>query len=78
MILLARAGWGSSTFSTIQEILDCDVVTLHVPYNEIESFRLRIYLMKKTQKIENIVLIINTARGGVINELDLLKVIKER
>ena len=40
---------GSSTFYNT-EILDCDVVTLHVPYNEVESFRLRIYLMKKKLK----------------------------
>ena len=70
---------GSSTFSTIQEILDCDVVTLHVPYSEVGEFPTKdLFDEEKLKRLRTSVLIINTARGGVINELDLLKVIKER
>ena len=70
---------GASTFSTIQEILDCDVVTLHVPYNEVGEFPTKdLFDEEKLKRLRTSVLNINTARGGVINELDLLKVIKER
>ena len=70
---------GSSTFSTMQQILDCDVVTLHVPYNEVGEFPTKdLFDEEKLKRLRRSVLIINTARGGVINELDLLKVIKER
>ena len=70
---------GSSRFSPMQEILDCDVVTLHVPYNEAGKFPTKdLFDEEKLKRLRRSVLIINTARGGVINELDLLKVINER
>ena len=69
----------SSTLSTIEEILDCDVETLHVPYNEIGEFATKDLIdEERLKRLRTSVLIINAARGGVINELDLLKVIKER
>ena len=76
---LQEWGGGSSTFSSMQEILDCDVVTLHVPYNEVGRFPTKdLFDEEKLKRLRRSVLIINTARGGVINELDLLKVVKER
>ncbi len=69
----------SATFSTMQDILDCDVVTLHIPYNEAGRFPTKdLFDEEKLKRLRRSALIINTARGGVINELDLLKVIKER
>ncbi len=69
----------SSIFSTMQQILDCDVVTMHVPYNGEGRFPTKdLFDEGKLKRLKRSALIINTARGGVINELDLLKVIKER
>lgn len=76
---LQECNGGSPVFSTMQEILDCDVVTLHVPYNEDGKFPTKdLFDEEKLKRLRRSVLIINTARGGVINESDLLKVIKER
>ena len=53
---------------------NCDYVSLHVPLNE-KTKNLIDYSRLKNMKRE--VIIINTARGGIINENDLDKALRE-
>ena len=67
-----------SFFSDIEEIIACDVVTLHVPLVREGPFPtenlITLSLLKKMKKNT---LVINTSRGGVINESDLLDFLSE-
>ena len=68
-----------SLFSDIEEIIDCDVVTLHVPLVKEGRFRTEsLITLSSLKKMKENALIINTSRGGVINESDLLDLFLER
>lgn len=60
--------------STIEELfMHIDVLSIHLPYNEETHFLLDKLLLMHLKKH---VFIVNTSRGGVINELDLLQLLK--
>ena len=66
---------GSKVESLDDGLKTCDYLSLHVPLTEktrnmIDYTRLR--------KMKNTVIIINTSRGGIINEIDLNKAINEK
>ncbi len=58
--------------SSLEEILNCDVLTFHVPYTETGEFKTRYWLDESTLKNRKFDIIINAARGGVINEQAVL------
>ena len=53
---------------------DMDAISLHVPLNENTKNLINYELLKK---MKNSCIIINAARGGIINEIDLDKALKE-
>jgi len=56
-------------FATIQEILkQSDIISLHVP---LDSKTEKMITLRELQIMKHSAIIINTARGGIINELDL-------
>lgn len=58
--------------ATLDEVLSCDIITLHVPYAEDGNYPTR-YLLDESEFINyDFDVVINTARGGVINEASLL------
>jgi len=70
---------GKSFFSDIEEIIDCDVVTLHVPLVKEGRFRTEsLITLSSLKKMKGNALLINTSRGGVINESDLIDLLLER
>jgi erythronate-4-phosphate dehydrogenase len=55
------------------KILDCDLISLHVPYTENGKHPTKNLINKDTlSRLDNKILI-NSSRGGVVNEEDLLK-----
>ncbi|MFZ1519601.1 MAG: 4-phosphoerythronate dehydrogenase [Ignavibacteriaceae bacterium] len=66
-------------FVEFDEILKCDVITLHTPLN-LSGIDKTLYLLnqKNLDKLENGTILINSSRGAVINNLDLLNVINNK
>lgn len=60
------------TSSTLDEILDCDVLTFHVPLTHSGDFPTHHWLNKEKLSGRSFKLILNAARGGVIDEKSLL------
>lgn len=58
--------------SSMEEILQCDVLTFHVPYSEAGEFQTRYWLDELKLKDHSFKVIINAARGGIINEQAVL------
>ena len=66
---------GGKKVDTIDSIVaDIDYISLHMPINEKTKNMINFDLMKK---MKNTCIIINTARGGIINEGDLNKALNE-
>lgn len=66
-------------FVSLSEILKCDIITLHTPLNQ-SGIDKTLHLINKnnlTELKENTILI-NTSRGAVINNNDLLESIKRK
>lgn len=75
---LKRLG-DTRNFAELDEIFECDIVTLHVPLNitgEDKTFHL--FDFEKLKKLKTNSILINTSRGAVINNSDLLKVIDKK
>ena len=72
---LKRSG-DTREFSEFEEILKCDVITLHTPLN-LSGIDKTFYLLnqKNLDKLKDGTILINSSRGAVINNLDLLNVI---
>lgn len=63
-------------FAELDEIIECDIVTLHVPLNLAgEDKTYHLFDFEKLRKLKTNSILINTSRGAVINNADLLKVI---
>ncbi|MEQ8523162.1 4-phosphoerythronate dehydrogenase [Gracilimonas sp.] len=58
---------------SLQEVLNCDILTFHVPLNRKGNYSTFHWLDEEKLKGRSYKLIINAARGGVINELALMK-----
>ncbi len=69
---------GSNEYVTLDEILKCDVITLHVPlsYTGIDK-TLNIISKEKIERLKKDAVLINTSRGEVIDNLFLKKELKE-
>lgn len=58
---------------SFNKILECDLISLHVPYTENGKYPTKNLINEDTlSKLDNKILI-NSSRGGVVNEEDLLK-----
>lgn len=66
-------------FAELNEILKCDIISLHTPLN-ISGIDKTFHLISKENldKIKDGTILINTSRGAVINNDDLLKVIETK
>lgn len=75
---LKRAG-DKRFFVELDEILNCDVITLHTPLN-LTGIDKTHHLLNKDNltKIKNGSVLINTSRGSVINNYDLLNLIDRK
>ncbi|ANW96302.1 hypothetical protein AXE80_08435 [Wenyingzhuangia fucanilytica] len=62
--------------NSLEELLSTvDVLSIHLPYNDETHFILNeknLFLLKESA------VIVNTARGGLVNEIDLLNLLKEK
>ncbi len=68
----------SSLFVSLDEVLDADIITIHVPLIK-EGLDPTYHLITETElkKVKDEAVLINTARGGVVDEFALLNKIKE-
>lgn len=63
-------------FLSLDEVFSrCDIVTLHVPLNDETK---NLVTLEHLAKMSSDALIINAARGGVVNEDDLMTVLKDK
>lgn len=62
--------------ASTEEVLNCDILTFHVPLNKAGAHSTFHWLDEEKLRNRNFELIINAARGGVINELELLKALE--
>ena len=75
---LKRTG-DKRNFVELDEILKCDIVTLHTPLN-LDGIDKTYYLFNKDNlnKLKDGAILINSSRGAVINNLDLLIAIEKK
>jgi erythronate-4-phosphate dehydrogenase len=75
---LQRSG-DKRNFVRLDEILNCDIISLHTPLN-IDGFDKTYHLLNSNNlnMIKDGAIIINTSRGAVINNLDLLSAIEKK
>lgn len=59
--------------ASLQDVLSADILTLHIPLKRKTDYPTYHWLDEKKLEVNNFDLVINTARGGVINEQALLK-----
>lgn len=66
-------------FVKLDEILNCDIISLHTPLN-IDGFDKTYHLLNSNNlnMLKDEAIIINTSRGAVINNLDLLSAIEKK
>lgn len=65
--------------ASLDDVLNCDVVTLHVPLIKDGEYKTHYMLCKEQlMKLKPNAILINAARGEVINNSDLLNVLKQR
>jgi len=64
---------GQLNFSTLDDVLDCNIVSLHIPLTDDGNFPTKHLLSKNEFEDRSIELLINASRGGVINEKDLIR-----
>jgi erythronate-4-phosphate dehydrogenase len=71
---LKRAGF-KSDFSSLDEVLKCDIVTLHVPLNKggIDN-TFHLIGKKELEKMQNGAILINASRGEVVDNVALNKI----
>lgn len=62
--------------ASLDEILQCDVLTFHVPYESKGEFATRYWLDQKKLEDNAFRIVINAARGGIIQEEAVLKAFK--
>ena len=55
----------------LDDVLNCDVLTFHVPYTETGEFKTRYWLDESKLENNSFKIVINAARGGVIHEQTL-------
>lgn len=66
-------------FVDLDEILKCDIITLHTPLNlDGIDKTYHLFNIDNLNKLKNNTILINTSRGAVINNLDLLDVILKK
>jgi len=66
-------------FVSLDDILKCDIITLHVPLNNEGKYKtLDLFNKEKFSKVNRGCIFINTSRGNVVNENDLLDAIKNK
>lgn len=63
------------TSASISDILNCDLLTLHVPLTKTTKHPTAHFIDRDFLEGNNFELIINASRGGVINEQDLIEAI---
>lgn len=63
--------------ATLDEVLSCEILSLHVPLNEEGDHPTRYWLDEEKLAHRDYHLIINAARGGVVREQALLKAFKK-
>lgn len=74
--LLARKGVAG--LGTIDEVLECDVVTLHVPLTEAgEDATVHLLDSKRLRAMRNNQMLINTCRGAVVDNQALLALLEQ-
>ena len=63
-------------FTSVDEIIEtCDFISIHLPLIPETAYLLNYNLMSRMKKNA---IIINTARGGIINEDDLARILSEK
>ncbi len=60
---------------SLDEVLKSDIITIHAPLNENTKNLLN---YEKLEKIKNGAILVNVARGGIINEKDLAKILEKK
>ena len=60
-------------FVDIKTILKCDLVSLHVPFTEAGKYKTHNLIDKNELALLNNKILINTSRGGIVNEIALIK-----
>lgn len=68
----------SFTSATLEEVLSCDILSFHVPLNKKGDYPTYHWLNEEKLRNQSFKLIINAARGGVIDEDALLKSFHEK
>ena len=57
----------------ISTVLKCDLVSLHVPYTETGKYKTHNLIDKKELSLLSNKFLVNTSRGGIVNEMALIK-----
>ena len=66
---------GCRYFSSVEELIkEADVVSIHVPYLETTK---NLIALPQLRQMKKTAILINCARGGIVNEEDLAKALKE-
>jgi erythronate-4-phosphate dehydrogenase len=63
---------------SLNEILNCEIITLHVPLTFQDEDKTINLFDENLQTIKENSILINTSRGGVVNELKLLEVLNQK
>lgn len=62
--------------NSLQALLkNCDIISIHAPLNENTK---NLITKKELKMLKNDAILVNVGRGGIVNEKDLVKVLKER
>ena len=70
------ASLGINCCSSIEEaVSDADALTIHLPHNDTTHYIINKHILSK---LKDGAYVINTSRGGVVHELDMLQMIKEK
>lgn len=64
--------------ASLEEILECDIITLHIPLTFLGEDKTYNLLDENLSLIRDEAILINTSRGGVINEKTLLKILERK
>ncbi len=66
------------TSATLEDVLSCDILTFHVPLTTTGLYTTQHWLDAEKLEKNRYKLIINASRGGVVDEMALLKAMQER
>ncbi len=76
---LENKGNHKINFRTLDEVLKCDVITLHVPYSKEGEFPTHHLIdYDELKQVKEDAVLINSSRGGVVNNKTLQQIIKEK